>query len=353
MRDVEGTFLFNFDQPNYSGDMSNTINLTLETSITDIIDYLLSIKVLTEKPIEASTEKPGEGNMNLVLRFRYDQKSLILKQSKSFVNKYPSIPAPEERIATEAKFYEYANQVKEIAHQMPKLLYYDVENHLTVMEDLGEGSDFMYLYKFGNQLTNKEIEALLTYLSHLHQKEWTTAEQKAFPDNLKLRQLNHQHVFVLPFQANNGFNLEEIQEGLAQLAAPYIANEQLKAEISLLGKKYLSDGQHLLHGDYYPGSWMKVEDELKIIDPEFGFIGAVEFELGVFVAHLLMSGHTMEAILSSIESDYEGSFDLTKVLKYAGIEVMRRLIGIAQLPLSLNLNEKSKLLNTAHKMILG
>ncbi|MEM6697213.1 MAG: phosphotransferase, partial [Bacteroidota bacterium] len=309
--------------------------------------------VLIKQPKEMTTEKPGEGNMNLVLRLQYDEQSLILKQSKSFVNKYPSIPAPEERIATEAKFYEYAAQVTEIADQMPKLIHYDAENHLTVMEDLGEGSDFMYLYERDKQLTNKEVVSLLGYLSHLHQKEWTTAEQKAFPDNLKLRQLNHQHIFALPFQADNEFDLDQIQEGLAQLAASYIADEELKKEITSLGEEYLESGKHLLHGDYYPGSWMKVENQLKIIDPEFGFMGAVEFELGVFVAHLLMSEHPLETTMQSIKQYYNAKFNQTKVLKYAGVEIMRRLIGIAQLPLQLSLDEKSRLLTTARKMILG
>jgi len=333
--------------------MSNTIDLTLETPTSIIIDYLLSIGILSKRPKETSTEKPGEGNMNLVLRFLYDGQSIILKQSKAFVNKYPSIPAPEERIATEAKFYEYAAQISEIAHQMPKVLHYDAQNHLTVMQDLGTGSDFVYLYKPNNQLTTKEILDLLTYLFNLHKKIWTIAEQENFPDNLKLRQLNHQHIFVLPFQANNQFNLDQIQEGLSQLAASYVVDEVLKKEIKKLGKNYLSSGSNLLHGDYYPGSWMKVGEELKIIDPEFGFLGAVEFELGVFIAHLLMTNHALEQIMEEVEVHYQADFDKTKALQYAGVEIMRRLIGIAQLPLQLSLNEKSNLLITAHKMILG
>ncbi|MEL6720273.1 MAG: aminoglycoside phosphotransferase [Bacteroidota bacterium] len=328
------------------------IDLTLETPISTIVDYLLDKKILTQKPQEASTEKPGEGNMNLVLRFQYDQYSVILKQSKAFVNKYPSIPAPEERIATEAQYYKYAAQIPQIVHQMPKLLHYDVENNLTIMEDLGEGSDFMYVYDRDKTLTNNQIEALLTYLSHLHRKEWSVEEQNAFPDNLKLRQLNHQHIFVLPFQLDNGFDLNQIQEGLEVLAKIYAADELLKREITSLGEDYLASGSHLLHGDYYPGSWMQVGEELKIIDPEFGFMGAVEFELGVFIAHLLMSGHVLAQIIQGMNDHYEVNFDQSKALKYAGVEMMRRLIGIAQLPLSLDLDEKAKLLEMAHNMIL-
>jgi 5-methylthioribose kinase len=47
----------------------------------------------------------GEGNMNCTLRVTTTSGSFILKQSRSYVERYPSIPAPTERIHREEEFY--------------------------------------------------------------------------------------------------------------------------------------------------------------------------------------------------------------------------------------------------------
>ena len=44
-------------------------------------------------------ELAGEGNMNCVIRVRLPDRSLILKQARPWVEKYPSIAAPVERAA--------------------------------------------------------------------------------------------------------------------------------------------------------------------------------------------------------------------------------------------------------------
>ena len=44
-----------------------------------------------------SATKAGDGNMNLTLRLTTDARSLILKQARPWVEKYPHIPAPDSR----------------------------------------------------------------------------------------------------------------------------------------------------------------------------------------------------------------------------------------------------------------
>ena len=117
---------------------------------------------------------------------------------------------------------------------------------------------------------------------------------------------------------------------------------------------YLAKGKHLLHGDFYPGSWLKTANGLKVIDPEFGFVGPAEFDVGVLVAHLLMAQQPSETIKVFL-STYEASSDFNQSLfaRFTGIEIFRRLIGIAQLPLSLTLLQKKNLLETAADYIIS
>jgi len=150
---------------------------------------------------------------------------------------------------------------------------------------------------------------------------------------------------------DNGFQLNDIQEGLQELSLPYKKDNAIKAVVNKLGDMYLSKGNVLIHGDYYPGSWMQLESELYIIDPEFSFIGFRELDLGVMTAHLLMA--TMDASsLATVIELYKGEVNNILVSQVAGTEIMRRLIGLAQLPLQRTIGEKDYLLQLARKMIL-
>jgi 5-methylthioribose kinase len=115
---------------------------------------------------------------------------------------------------------------------------------------------------------------------------------------------------------------------------------------------YLKVGKTLLHGDYYPGSWMEKDENVYVIDPEFSHIGFKEFDIGVMGAHLTMITEK-EEYLKKIIKAYSGDIDKSLFYKVSGIEIIRRIIGLAQLPLNMSLTVKEKLLNISKKMILG
>lgn len=289
----------------------------------------------------AHVEKPGEGNMNFVLRVCTPMRSFILKQARPYVEKYPDIAAPVERSTVEAAFLQATESQMGIAGKHPRLQQQDPDNHVLMLQDLGAGKDYSSLYQRGSRWRKAQTAELLGYLSLLHRVEAT-----GFPDNLAMRRLNHEHIFQFPLSNETGFDLNTVQVGLQDLAQPYRQNEALKAKFAQLGKIYLSKGAQLLHGDFYPGSWLATEQGLKVIDPEFAFVGPVEFDLGVFLAHLYLSRHD-KGVLDAIRSYYANPYDEQLLLQFAGMEIIRRLIGLAQLPVDLTLDEKAVLLQQA------
>ncbi|MFM2251131.1 MAG: hypothetical protein RLZZ358_2061 [Bacteroidota bacterium] len=294
-----------------------------------------------------SATVPGESNMNLVLRIETNQGSYILKQAKSYVRKYPQIPAPISRIEIEYQFLKQLDSNPFLASLSPKVLHYDALNHLMLLEDLGEGSDFLSLYGGNRQLKNEEIKHLVDYLIHLHQLEITN-----FPATGAMRVLNHEHIFNYPFLEENGFDLDNIQPGLQEVSMLYKTDTDLKQRIQALGDRYLADGKVLMHGDFYPGSWLQVTSGIKIIDPEFGGLGDAEFDLGVFLAHLDLSAQA-EDLGEQVRKHYHLPVDWSLVQQYRGVEILRRLIGIAQLPVSLSLDSKKTLLARARTYLLS
>ena len=317
----------------------------LTSSPLEIENYLRQNSWIGPDEHINTVEKPGEGNMNVVLRVKTGLRSFILKQSRPFVQKYQQIAAPLERIAVEKQFYETVQGVDLKAH-LPKIFGYDPKNFTLLLEDLGNCQDMSAVYK-ARAISDSQVEELITILKAIHNSSSTTS----FPDNLEMRKLNHQHIFELPFLADNGFSLNDIQDGLQTLSMAFKRDDELIKTVSDIGNTYLERGTTLLHGDYYPGSWMTEKDNLYVIDPEFAFVGFAEFDLGVMVGHLIMATENEDTI-DEILHLYGRPVDKELVEKMAGIEIMRRIIGLAQLPMQRSLEEKRNLLKLASKMIL-
>ncbi|MCB0846044.1 MAG: phosphotransferase [Bacteroidetes bacterium] len=299
-----------------------------------------------------SARKPGEGNMNYTLRVRTNFRSFIIKQSRDYVEKYPQIPAPAHRAVIEGQFYELIQLDPVLRDYTPEISYIDYDNNIILLEDLGESSDMGLLYQKDKFFKENEIEDLTRFLSILHQK----FSPLPTPDlsNRDMRALNAEHIFHFPFMEENGFDLDTVTPGLQEVAMKYKTDEALKERVKSLSDYYLKDGPSLLHGDYYPGSWLRTVDAgIKIIDPEFCFYGRAEFDIGVMVAHMHLAQQP-EIVVGKIAASYDEPeyFDPILTEKLTGVEVMRRLIGLAQLPLVLTLEEKEELLERAYKWIM-
>lgn len=294
--------------------------------------------------------KPGEGNMNYVLRVYLDNGTFIIKQARPYVEKYPQIAAPVERSLVEAAFYSFIQRDAVLKSYTPMLLWADEANHVIALEDLGQANDYTELYQLSKKLTIDEVHHLVAFISRLH-NHMPETDNSVFR-NRGMRELNHQHIFLFPFMEENGFNLDSIQPGLQALAMKYKSETVLKKMIHGLGEIYLQDGECLLHGDYYPGSWLNTEKGIKIIDPEFCFYGPAVFDLAVMRAHCIMTQQD-QSIIDAIYSSYEktSSFDSELYNRFTGVEIMRRLIGLAQVPLTLPLAEKENLLNKAARLL--
>ena len=277
--------------------------------------------------------------MNYTLRIKTNQRSFILKQARPYVEKYPSIAAPVERAAMEAAFFKAAAQWEGVGEMLPRLLFFAPEDHLQMIEDLGAGADFTAFYQRKEVIPQKELASLLKFLHALHQQSRENPTSYNF-QNRAMRELNHFHIFDFPFQSENGLNLDGIQEGLQALAQRTIFQQAgLREKTMALGLRYLADGDTLLHGDFFPGSWLRTERGVFVIDPEFCFQGDAEFDLGVCLAHLCFCGVEWAAALAILQEHY-GHFDAALCRDFAAVEILRRIYGVGQLPLSMSIAEK-------------
>lgn len=298
----------------------------------------------------------GDGNMNLTLRVRTTRREVVLKQARPWVEKYDHIPAPWDRGRIEQRFYARVAEIPGVAERMPCVLAADQKARVLLLDHLRGASDLTTLYA-GDALRADEVRELGEYLALLH--AGTAHRQNADLANREMRALNHEHIFVIPLDPANGLELEPLEAGLSAAARSLAGDARFCEAVRATGARYLEDGPCLVHGDFFPGSWLRSSDGLRVIDPEFCFPGDPEVDVGVMLAHLALSEQEpalAEALVATYTSAGGPELSSEWLARFAAVEVVRRLIGVAQLPIPQSLPDSSKrveLLARAHHALLA
>ncbi len=300
----------------------------------ELINELIQISNLLNNEI-VSVSKLVSGNMNLTLRcVTNDGRSLIVKQGRDFVEKYPSIAAPLGRTSVEYYYYENISCNEYLNKMSPKVLSVCHKNQILILEDLGQGIDGIKYYEDPESLTEQNLLKVIQYLVHLHSLKKN--HQSSILENKKMKELNSFHMFDLPFTSDGHDLLVENFPELRELGRSLMSNRIVKKVSTNLKERYLRSGECLIHGDFYLGSLFLADELVYVIDPEFCFWGYREFDIGILLAHLFMLKKTKSecALLIDYYLKYQDEVDINIVNQHAGIEILRRLYGVAQLPFS-------------------
>lgn len=185
-----------------------------------------------------SAASAGEGNMNLTLRVVTGDRSIVVKQARPWVEKYPSIPAPINRSQVEVAFYEAVADRPAVAAAMPALLASDRQSCTLALEDLGHAGDLTCLYG-GRRLGQAQVQGLAGWLSALH-GAFAGAPAELL-SNRDMRELNHEHIFVLPFAPGNGLDLDGHTPGLNDAASELLSDGAIATRAAEIGERYLAD----------------------------------------------------------------------------------------------------------------
>ena len=111
--------------------------------------------------------------------------------------------------------------------------------------------------------------------------------RQAFGQNEKMCALTEQVIFTEPYAvaSNNHWTTPQLDADAAALRS----DAELKSAICALKSKFACDSAALLHGDLHTGSIMCTEATTFVIDHEFAFYGPMGFDVGAFLANLLLA----------------------------------------------------------------
>lgn len=334
----------------------------------DITLLLLTIQTFGEHE-ELFVEDVGDGNLNdVVCVFTKDgqgkmDKSIIIKHSLPYIKCLgEAFPLGEQRIEVEyralIKFHSLS------PGSVPRPLGFDQQRNAVLMEHLygyrilrnmlnaGE-FEIKIVEKLGHQLAvvHRETHVATIGAENLHELD------RQF-ENSMMCSLTDQYVFTRPFTKGDSTNrcTAEVAERLASV----YGDQDILTAAQKMRAIFLEKKECLLHGDLHTGSIFIKDQDVKMFDMEFAFVGPAALDLGMFIANLIFNyfrhmsieennnEHRVFAykmvdacklfvssyldVMTSclVDRDQYVANLMSETAGFCGCEIVRRLIGAAQ-----------------------
>lgn len=241
----------------------------------------------------------GDGNLNLVFIVTGVSGAVVVKQALPFIRLVgDSWPLPLNRA-----FFEYHALVRHAARdggRVPEVFHFDEEQALIVMRYLAPHVILRKSVVRGVQHGHMARHMGLFLARSLFRGSGLALGGKALREDMALFCANHaladiteNLVFSDPY-FDAPLNRHTV--GLGPFIAPLRADRALRVAAQEMKHAFVAKAETLVHGDLHSGSLMVTGDDTQVIDPEFAIYGPFGFDVGMFLANILLgyfaqSGH--------------------------------------------------------------
>jgi 5-methylthioribose kinase len=306
---------------------------------SNLPDYLRKVGLISPGD-RLSVEKAGDGNINWVRRARIpgDGRSWVVKQARPALERFPEYQVSTRRIVMEARYYETVAPLDR-RRLCPRVHLFDAGARVLVLEDLGDAERMDRAQARGADVRDVARE-LGAFLGAVHADTRDPALARRFRND-DMQRLHGEHIFRLPYRENT-FPLSPALRARADAIA---ADASLLAAIAAAYVRYLEPRGALVHGDVQSGNILLESAgpqlHARLLDAEIAHVGDPAFDVGILAAHLWLPGVARGApgeaqpAVRTLWDAYRtaaGDADARDVLRYAGIEMLRRTIGAARVP---------------------
>ena len=240
----------------------------------------------------------SDGNLNHVYVIRGPSGAMCIKQAPPYVRCIgEDWPLTQDRVRIESAVL--AEQARHCPTHIPTLHHTDLPQCLIVMQFippphaiLRKGFIAGTTYPLLADHCSTLLARTLFHTSLLAMDSQQFATQVASFSNVEMCRLTEQVIFTDPY-----YNAEFNKHTSPQLDAEAEAmrgDVQAKAAAARLKSIFIQKPQALLHGDLHSGSIMATQETTYVIDPEFGFVGPIAFDVGKLLGNLLLAYFAVE-----------------------------------------------------------
>jgi len=240
-----------------------------------------------------SVREVGDGNLNLVFIVKGPVGGVCVKQALPYVRLVgESWPLPIDRAHFEHEALKAEAAV--VPELVPKIYLFDkiraaivmelLEPHIILRKGLIQGIRYPNL---ADDIARFAAQTLFSTSDLALPAAKNREQQSMFSLNTELCRITEDLVFTDPYRIAelNRWTTPQLDD----IAAEFREDAPLKVAVQELKWMFRSRGEALLHGDLHTGSIMVTSEQTRVIDPEFAFYGPMGFDLGAFMANLLLS----------------------------------------------------------------
>lgn len=255
------------------------------------------------------------GNMNRVFVARAGGRGVAVKQAPPWVQVAgPDWPASPERIAAEARAYDYLTGL--VPDVVPVVHAFDAPAYTLVMEDLSDLRVLRDVFVDGvrsgsavgsagaepdavvlGEAVGRFVGELTFATSDLGLASAERAALTAAAVNPDLCQLTLDVLLDEPYRPHEH---NRFDPALGPDVAAMYANDALRVAVAELRYVFRTRAEALIHGDLHSGSVMVGRRDgaavVKVFDPEFSFVGPIGFDLGLWWANLAIAAAAADAV---------------------------------------------------------
>jgi len=339
---------------------------------SDVIEYVKEKLDFFEAGANLTVKEIGDGNLNYVFRVVEEgtDKSVIIKQAGEALRISAEMKVSTDRNRIEAEILQI--QDRYAPGLVPKIYKYDTVMCACAMEDLSDHELMRYALmkhkifpRFADDISTYLVNTLLKTSDVVMDHKAKKALVKSFI-NPELCEITEDLVLTEPYNDVNKRNL--VFEKNADFVKEQLYNDKaLHLEVAKIKFEFMNNAQALIHGDLHTGSIFVKENSTRVFDPEFAFYGPMGYDIGNVMANLFFAWDNGNAAGASAFCDWvlkaaadtidlfnkkflecfdEYATDvmaktdgfkqhylntvLSDTAAYAGTELIRRTVGMAQ-----------------------
>lgn len=255
-------------------------------SKTNLID-INQIPLVTEIG-DGKVNDDGDGFVNFLFRIKTQNKSIIVKQARSYLKAINGYSIPVSRNKLEYETLKLRNSI--VPQYIPNTYFVDHDNNIFIMEDVAhlnilrfQLSNMIPFYNFPRQCA----EYLATsnfYTSEFFLDTHTYRNLLSSFVNSEMRKVMENVAFIRGYF---GLDYSDAEKYLILMSDQVWSNDKVILECYKLRDIFMKKCECLIHGDLHTSNIFVGQSEIKIIDMEYTFMGPASFDMGYLLANFI------------------------------------------------------------------